>query len=139
MRGHAVVSDAVPRTRVPTPRALRWFPLVGVLLGIALGGLWWATAKIWPLPVAALIVVVADLGLTGMLHVDGLADCADGLLPHMSKERRLEVMSEPTVGAFGVAVVAVVLLGRFAVLATLRPAPLWWRPCGAPRGRAWRR
>ena len=113
-----------PGARVPTPRALRWFPLVGVLLGIALGGLWWATAKIWPLPVAALIVVVADLGLTGMLHVDGLADCADGLLPHMSKERRLEVMSEPTVGAFGVAVVAVVLLGRFAVLATLRPAPL---------------
>lgn len=110
--------------RVPTPRALRWFPLVGVLLGIALGGLWWATAKIWPLPVAALLVVAADLGLTGMLHLDGLADCADGLLPHMSKERRLEVMREPTVGAFGVAVVVVFLLARFAVFATLRPAPL---------------
>ena len=113
-----------PGARVPSPRALRWFPLVGALIGITLGGLWWATAKIWPLPVAALIVVVADLGLTGMLHLDGLADAADGLLPHMSRERRLEVMREPTVGAFGVGSVVVVLLGRFAVFATLRPAPL---------------
>jgi adenosylcobinamide-GDP ribazoletransferase len=113
-----------PGARVPSPRALRWFPLVGAFIGITLGGLWWATAKIWPLPVAALIVVMADLGLTGMLHLDGLADAADGLLPHMSRERRLEVMREPTVGAFGVGTVVVVLLGRFAVFATLRPAPL---------------
>jgi adenosylcobinamide-GDP ribazoletransferase len=76
------------------------------------------------LPVAALIVVAADLGLTGMLHLDGLADSADGLLPHLTRERRLEVMREPTVGAFGLGAVVVVLLGRFAVFATLRPAPL---------------
>jgi adenosylcobinamide-GDP ribazoletransferase len=74
--------------------------------------------------VAAFIVVLADLGLTGMLHLDGLADTADGLLPHLSRERRLEVMREPTVGAFGVGAVVVTLLGRFAVFATLRPAPL---------------
>jgi adenosylcobinamide-GDP ribazoletransferase len=113
-----------PGARRPTPQALRWFPLVGAVLGIALGGLWWATAKIWPLPVAAVIVVVADLGLTGMLHLDGLADSADGLLPHLTRARRLEVMREPTVGAFGVGAVVLVLLGRFAVFATLRPAPL---------------
>lgn len=113
-----------PGARVPSERSLRWFPLVGALIGITLGGLWWATSKIWPLPVAALIVVAADLGLTGMLHLDGLADSADGLLPHLTRERRLEVMREPTVGAFGLGAVVVVLLGRFAVFATLRPAPL---------------
>jgi adenosylcobinamide-GDP ribazoletransferase len=113
-----------PGARVPSARALRWFPLVGALIGIALGGLWWATSKIWPLPVAAVIVVAADLGLTGMLHLDGLADTADGLLPHLTRARRLEVMREPTVGAFGVGAVVAVLLGRFAVFATLRPAPL---------------
>ena len=69
-------------------------------------------------------MVLADLGLTGMLHLDGLADTADGLLPHLTRERRLEVMREPTVGAFGVGAVVIVLLGRFAVFATLRPAPL---------------
>jgi adenosylcobinamide-GDP ribazoletransferase len=114
----------LPGTRQPDHRSLRWFPVVGAVVGLALGGLWWVTAKAWPLPVAAVIVVLADLMLTGMLHVDGLADSADGLLPHMTVERRLEVMHEPTVGAFGVAVVFVVLLARWAVFATLRPAPL---------------
>ncbi len=112
-----------PGARLPTPRALRWFPLVGALLGFVLGGLWWVTAKAWPLPVAAAIVVVADLALTGMLHLDGLADCADGMLPHLTRARRLEVMREPTVGAFGIGAVVVALLCRFAVFATLRPAP----------------
>lgn len=97
---------------------------MGALLGLALGGLWWGAAKLWPLPVAAVIVVAADLALTGMLHLDGLADSADGLLPHMSRERRLEVMREPTVGAFGVGAVVIVLIARWVVLATLRPAPL---------------
>jgi adenosylcobinamide-GDP ribazoletransferase len=124
MRAALAFLTPFPGARVPSPRALRWFPVVGALIGIALGGLWWATAKIWPLPVAALIVVVADLGLTGMLHLDGLADTADGLLPHMGRERRLEVMREPTVGAYGVGAVVIMLLGRFVVFATLRPAPL---------------
>jgi adenosylcobinamide-GDP ribazoletransferase len=124
MRAALAFLTPFPGARQPTPKALRWFPVVGLALGLALGGLWWATAKVWPLPVAAFIVVVADLGLTGLLHLDGLADSADGLLPHLSRERRLEVMREPTVGAFGVGAVVITLLGRFAVFATLRPAPL---------------
>ncbi|MGO8859591.1 MAG: adenosylcobinamide-GDP ribazoletransferase [Acidimicrobiales bacterium] len=124
MRAALAFLTPFPGARVPTPKALRWFPAVGVVLGFIVGGLWWVTAKAWPLPVAALLVVAADLGLTGMLHLDGLADSADGLLPHLSPERRLEVMREPTVGAFGAGTVGIVLLGRFAVFATLRPAPL---------------
>jgi adenosylcobinamide-GDP ribazoletransferase len=103
---------------------LPWFPVVGVGIGLALGGLWWLAAKAWPLPVAAVLVVAADLGLTGLLHLDGVADSADGLLPHLDRERRLAVMREPTVGAFGVGAVVVLLLARWAVFATLRPAPL---------------
>lgn len=110
--------------RTPTPRALRWFPVVGFALGLALGGIWWAAARAWPAPVAAAVVVAADLALTGLLHVDGLADAADGLLPHLTPARRLEVMAGPEVGAFGVAAVAAVILLRFAALVALRPAPL---------------
>ena len=113
-----------PGARRPSPGALRWFPVVGLALGLSIGGLWWVVARIWPPEVAALIVVGADLALTGMLHFDGLADAADGLLPHLSRERRLEVMREPTVGAFGVVVVALVILTRWATLAALRPSPL---------------
>jgi adenosylcobinamide-GDP ribazoletransferase len=110
--------------RRPTPAALRWFPVVGLGLGLVLGGIWWVAARVWPEPLAAVVVVVADLALTGMLHLDGLADAADGLLPPLSRGRRLEVMATPDVGAFGVAVAAAALLARFAALAVLRPAPL---------------
>jgi adenosylcobinamide-GDP ribazoletransferase len=74
--------------------------------------------------VAAGITVAVDLALTGMLHVDGLADSADGLLPHLPRQRRLEVMAEPTIGAYGVAVTAIVLLLRFGALASMQPSVL---------------
>ena len=108
----------------PGPAALAWFPVVGAMIGGAVGGVWWAAARIWPPAVAAAVAVVADLVLTGLLHVDGLCDAADGLLAPLSRPRRLEVMATPDVGAFGVAVFGAVLLLRWVVLASLRPAPL---------------
>jgi adenosylcobinamide-GDP ribazoletransferase len=117
----------------PSPSALSWFPVVGALLGLALGGVWWLADRVWAAPVAAAVVVAADLALTGMLHFDGLVDAADGLLPPLERSRRLEVMADPAAGAFGVGVGVLVLLLRWASLATLAPAPwllaaLW---CGS--------
>jgi adenosylcobinamide-GDP ribazoletransferase len=108
----------------PTPSALGWFPAVGAAIGLSLGLLWWATSRAWPLGVSAAFVVVADLGLTGLLHLDGLVDSADGLLPHLDRARRLEVMREPTIGAFGVGAAVAVLLTRWAALSALRPSIL---------------
>jgi adenosyl cobinamide kinase/adenosyl cobinamide phosphate guanylyltransferase/cobalamin synthase len=115
----------------PGPAALAWFPVVGVLLGLVLGGIWWATEdRLGPLAAAAL-VVGADLALTGALHFDGLLDSADGLLPHLPVERRLAVMADPNVGAFAVAAGGSALLLRTAALVALgaaRPlllAALW--------------
>jgi adenosylcobinamide-GDP ribazoletransferase len=108
----------------PRPETLTWFPFAGAALGLVLGVLWWGAERVWPAAVAAAIVVAADLALTGLLHVDGLADSADGLLPHLDRARRLEVMATPDVGAFGVATVGAVLLLRWAALATTVPSPL---------------
>jgi adenosylcobinamide-GDP ribazoletransferase len=105
----------------PDRRTLAWFPVVGALIGTVLGCVWWGASKWWPAPVAAGLVVAADLALTGMLHLDGLMDAADGLLPHLSAERRLEVMRQPDVGAFGVAIAVVVIGLRFATLESMRP------------------
>jgi adenosylcobinamide-GDP ribazoletransferase len=108
----------------PNEYTLAWFPLVGTLLGIIVGALWWLAGKVWPpLPTAA-VAITADLLLTGLLHFDGLADAGDGLLAPMSRERCLEAMADPSIGAFGLVTVVVVLLLRFSAFAVLRPAPL---------------
>ena len=120
------VGGARPLTR----RAVPWLPWVGLATGAAVGAVWWAASEVLPPAPAAAIALIADLALTGLLHVDGLADSADGLLPHLERSRRLEVMAEPTTGAFGTGAVVVALLTRWAALVALAPgvavvAALW--------------
>lgn len=124
LRAAVSLLTVVGRGAAPSPAAPAWFCVVGILLGGVLGGIWWAASLVWPAPVAAVVVLLADMALTGMLHLDGLADSADGLLPHMDTARRLEVMAQPDTGAFGVVVVAVALIARFTALSALAPAPL---------------
>ena len=117
-------------SRVPSPKDVVWLPVVGALVGLVVGGAWWGAGELWPPLVAAALVVALDLALTGLLHLDGLADAADGLLPHLERERRLAVMREPSVGAFGVGVVVAVLGLRLAAFASMAPdvlvvAGLW--------------
>ncbi len=120
------VAFLTPFGRAATPNAmtLAWFPTVGALIGLAVGGLWWLGAKIWVALLAGALAVAADLALTGLLHFDGLADAGDGLLAPMSRERRLAAMADPSIGAFGALSVGAVLLLRFGAFATLRPTPL---------------
>ena len=122
----AAVSFLTPfgGARSPGPATLEWFPVVGAAIGLGLGGVWWLAARIWPYPVAAAVVVAADLAVTGMLHFDGLVDSADGLLAPMAADRRLAVMADPGVGAFGLAVGGAVLLVRWVALSSLRPGIL---------------
>lgn len=108
----------------PSPGALVWFPAVGAGIGALLGLVWWGASRAWPAAVVAVLVVGLDLGLTGMLHLDGLVDSADGLLPHLSREARLAAMREPSVGAFGISVGGVVLLARWAAVFSLTPSSL---------------
>jgi adenosylcobinamide-GDP ribazoletransferase len=59
------------------------------------------------------------VALTGALHLDGLADCCDGLFLAASRERRLEVMADPHTGAFGVIGLVLILLLKAAALTAL--------------------
>jgi adenosylcobinamide-GDP ribazoletransferase len=121
------------RADVPNERTLAWFPVVGLVVGALVGSAWWAAGRLWPPTVAALVAVAADAGLTGCLHLDGLADSADGLIPPVTRERRFEIMADPRVGAFGAVALVVVLGLRVAALAAgpakvLVVAGLW---CGS--------
>jgi adenosylcobinamide-GDP ribazoletransferase len=121
----------------PDAGTLRWFAVAGAAIGLAIGGSWWAAGELFAPLVAAGLVVTVDLVVTGALHVDGLADSADGLLPHLDgPERRKAVMAAPDVGAFGIASVASVLLLRWSALASVEPdvllvAALWAGSRGA--------
>ncbi|MGH9213930.1 MAG: adenosylcobinamide-GDP ribazoletransferase [Acidimicrobiales bacterium] len=111
-------------TSRPDARATGWFPLVGAVVGLAVGGVWWGAGELWPPLVAATIAVALDAGLTGMLHLDGLADTADGLLPPIDRDRRLDVMADPRAGGFAVVTVTLVLGLRVAALASMDPDPV---------------
>ena len=96
-------------------RAAPLYPLVGAAVGAVAGGV--VDLAAGPLPAlagAALGLGVAAL-LTGAMHIDALADTADAL-GGMSRERRLEIMRDHAVGAFGVTAVALVLIFEVAVL-----------------------
>jgi adenosylcobinamide-GDP ribazoletransferase len=118
MRAAVTLLTVFGRSTAPTPQAWMWFPLVGAAIGAFVGGAWWLADEAFPPLLAAALVVAVDLAVTGMLHVDGLADTADGLLCHAEPGERLRIMRAPDVGAFGVTVVAAVLVLEMAALAS---------------------
>ena len=78
-----------------------WFPAVGALIGMILGGVWWVcTPALTPWVIAGLILSISLL-LTGGFHEDGLADTADGLGGGYTTDRVLTILKDSRVGAFG--------------------------------------
>jgi len=106
-----------------TPRemgyALGWFPLVGLVLGGVLNGLASGLDLIFPTPVLAVFVLTAWLLLTRALHFDGFLDTCDGLFGGITPERRLEIMRDSRVGAFGVAGGGLLLLAKYVAIVSL--------------------
>jgi adenosylcobinamide-GDP ribazoletransferase len=117
-------------TRLPVPRveprpgtladSLKWYPLVGLVLGgLLLGAATLLSGALPALPAAA-IVLVAWVALTGALHLDGLADSADAWIGGLGdRARTLAIMKDPRSGPAGVVSLVLVLLVKFSALATL--------------------
>jgi adenosylcobinamide-GDP ribazoletransferase len=116
------------RAAVPSGGVLPWAPLVGLALGgVAAGAAVLGDRWVSPL-LGAVLGVVALALLTRGLHLDGLADTADGLGPLRGRERALQVMRQGDVGPFGVATLVLVLLLQVASLAALPAADGGWLP-----------
>ena len=131
-------------TRLPVPgppldgkelgRALAWFPLPGLALGALAAGLAWLAGPHLAPGVLAVLVVALLAAVTGGLHLDGLADVADGLGGgHGDRERSLAIMRDSRIGAFGAAALVLALLLKVAaVLALLAHGPAAWALLSAP-------
>jgi adenosylcobinamide-GDP ribazoletransferase len=106
-------------------RGLRLAPLSGALLGLA-GGLVLVAALNLRLPpaAAALLAIACGLLLTGALHEDGLADVADGFGGGVTPERKLEIMKDSRIGAFGASALILSIGLRTSALAALAATPL---------------
>jgi adenosylcobinamide-GDP ribazoletransferase len=96
------------------------YPLVGLAIGLVLAGLSEALARL-PAPplLSAFLLVGTGVAITGGLHLDGLADTADGLFLWGDADRRLAAMRDPRLGSFGAMALTLALLGKFAALASL--------------------
>ncbi len=99
-------------------RSMAWFPLVGLLIGGAVGLVAQTLAQVVAPMLGSALAVVAGVLLTGALHVDALADTSDALGTR-SRERALEVMRESTVGTYGVVAIVLDLLIRVGALDVL--------------------
>jgi adenosylcobinamide-GDP ribazoletransferase len=104
--------------------ALPFFPVVGAVIGLAVSAVVFLFAFLgWPLGSGVLGVLTVVLVTRG-LHVDGLADVADAAGGY-TRERRLEIMKDPHVGAFGVAAIVLDLTLKSAALARLATGAAW--------------
>lgn len=112
----------IPMGRLPSGagdlgRAAAWFPLVGAGVGALAGGIRMLAGLALPSGPATVLGLATALLVTGALHEDGLADCADALAAHAGRERRLEIMRDPRVGSYGALAVGAALLFSYACLA----------------------
>jgi adenosylcobinamide-GDP ribazoletransferase len=107
----------------PSPLTMTYFPLVGAGIGGLVGLTWWRARRLFPPLLSAALAVAADCAFTGALHLDGLADTADGLFAHVPTKDRLDIMAEPGVGSFAAVTLGVALATRLSALAALEPSP----------------
>ncbi|WP_258548960.1 adenosylcobinamide-GDP ribazoletransferase [Thalassospira profundimaris] len=115
-------------SRIPWPARLEFqsgliarsvwcWPLVGILLaGMAVLPAQAVLGLTGNTGLAAVFALMALVGLTGALHEDGLADCADGFGGGVTRERKLAIMRDSRIGSYGVVALVIAFAARFFVL-----------------------
>jgi adenosylcobinamide-GDP ribazoletransferase len=98
-------------------RSLKYYPVVGLLIGLILAVSYWALSPFLPHTLLSALLLAELIVLSGGLHLDGFIDTTDGIAAgHADATRRKSVMKDSSVGAIGVVAVAVLLLVKFVAL-----------------------
>lgn len=100
-------------------RSMAFFPLVGLTLGGLLVGMNHLLAMIFPRGVTDILLIALLAGITGALHLDGVADVFDGLAARGGRQRFLDVMKDPRCGPVGAAGLLLFLLIKYQALAAV--------------------
>jgi len=108
-----------PADEAALARSMFWFPWVGALLGVIFWGAWAGLHRVLPTPAAAAVLLTLTVWVTGGLHLDGLADTADGLGGGHTPETALRIMKDSRVGAFGVISLILGLVLKFSLFLSL--------------------
>ena len=106
-------------------RSLAYFPLIGLGLGLLLAGADYVLGIFFPPSVCALLVLLLLIFATGALHLDGVADTADGMYGIRDRATRLRIMKDSRVGAMGVVALLCLLLLKVVTLTAIPPAVRW--------------
>ena len=106
---------------------IKFFPLVGLVIGCLLALVDQVASFFWP-PAAVAVLDVCFLTLvTGAFHLDGLGDTADGIFSHQSKERALEIMKDSRTGMMGLVAVFCILALKTAGIFSLKTAGMGYQ------------
>lgn len=112
-------------------RSVKYFPLIGAVLGILLVLINHFLTEFLPhmgmyMPphVLAIILIIANVILTGGLHCDGFMDTMDGIFSGRSKDRMLEIMKDSRVGANGVVAFVLLVILKWSLLMDISPLGL---------------
>ena len=120
----------LPRALYPDERALGrslpFFPIVGLLIGATVALADWTLGHLFPAPVTSVLTVILLIAFSGGLHIDGLADTADGFFSSRPRERILEIMKDSRTGPMGVAAIVGTVALKIALLASIAPPWRWW-------------
>ena len=118
------VGGQIPQTALG--RAMPWFPVAGLVIGVG-AGLAYTLALLLGLPpmAASLVGILTLSGLSGFLHLDGVADTADGFFSARSREKILDIMRDSHVGTMGVVGLFAVLGLKWAALTSMPPVAAW--------------
>lgn len=99
--------------------SLYYFPVVGLMIG-SLGYIFACLlCKFLPVQVASAGILFYLAFISGCLHLDGVADSADGLLSSRPRENALAIMKDSRTGAMGVIAIVFILLGKYAALSSM--------------------
>jgi len=111
-------------------KSFAWFPLVGLCIGALLV----AVARVSPFnhDLTAFLILLVWVIVTGGLHLDGFGDSCDGLLANVAPEKRISILRDPRVGAWGAVGLILLLLGKWLALRSVSPE---WLPLAPVFGR----